>query len=263
MHLLGRGSPANTVVNYATLAPTTVSIANVNLPKFNPAIGNLGCVSLVDTITAVSITHVWNKAASKTKYKFQLQLNNDIEGPGGLSATSSFSKFYGPDSLEAAGLPGDSITYGPDSLYVNNIDSNGTTNTVRLPGNRRHRGFHVYHQRRVDLDRGEHELRGQHHHRILRLFQAHLLLVSDDHLIYFDRELYGIPQRQCLFIDLIRRPTNKIIPFMRSRPAPTVSTSPMPDSNRVALLQKVLLQHTNINTTPIRLIWATSISASK
>jgi hypothetical protein len=128
------GVPANTIVNYATLAPTTVSTANINLPKFNPAIGNLGCVSLVDTITAVSITHVWNKAASKTKYKFQLQLNNDIEGPGGLSATSSFSKIYGPDSLEAEGLPGDSITYGPDSLYVNNIDSNGTSNTAPYLG---------------------------------------------------------------------------------------------------------------------------------
>lgn len=128
------GVPANSIVNYATLAPTTVSTANINLPKFNPAIGNLTCVSLVDTITAVSVTHVWNKAASKTKYKFQLQLNNDIEGPGGISATSSFTKIYGPDSLEAAGLPGDSITYGPDSIYVNNIDSNGTTNTAPYLG---------------------------------------------------------------------------------------------------------------------------------
>jgi hypothetical protein len=128
------GVPANTIVNYTTLPPTTVSIASVIFPKFNPAIGNLTCVSLVDTITAVSLTHVWNKAASKTKYKFQLQLNNDIEGPGGISATSSFSKIYGPDSLEAAGNPGDSITYGPDSIYVNNVDSNGTTNTAPYLG---------------------------------------------------------------------------------------------------------------------------------
>jgi hypothetical protein len=128
------GTPANVIVNYATLAPTTVSTATVSMPKFNPAIGNLNCVSLVDSITAVSVTHVWNKAASKTKYKFQLQLNNDIEGPGGLSATSSFNKIYGPDSLEAAGLPGDSITYGPDSIYVNNVDSNGTNNTAPYLG---------------------------------------------------------------------------------------------------------------------------------
>ncbi len=128
------GVPATPITFYTTLTPTTVSIADVSFPMFSPAIGNLACVSLVDTITAVSITHVWNKAASKTKYKFQLQLNNDIEGPGGLSATSSFSKIYGPDSLEAAGLPGDSITYGPDSLYVNNIDSNGTSTTAPYLG---------------------------------------------------------------------------------------------------------------------------------
>jgi hypothetical protein len=88
----------------------------------------------VDSITAVSITHVWNKAATKTKYKFQLALNNDIEGPGGLSATSSFDRIYGPDSLAAAGSPGDSITYGPDSIYVNNVDSNGTSNTAPYLG---------------------------------------------------------------------------------------------------------------------------------
>src|ERR1700761_1411067 len=70
------GVPANVIVNYATLAPTTVATATVSMPLFNPAIGNLNCVSLVDSITAVSVTHVWNKAASKTKYKFQLQLNN-------------------------------------------------------------------------------------------------------------------------------------------------------------------------------------------
>lgn len=128
------GHPATPITYYTTLAPTTVSIANVSFPEFNPAIGNLTCVGLVDTITAVSVTHVWNKAASKTKYKFQLQLNNDIEGPGGLSATSSYTKIYGPDSLEAAGLPGDSITYGPDSLYVNNIDSNGTSTTLPYLG---------------------------------------------------------------------------------------------------------------------------------
>jgi hypothetical protein len=128
------GVPANVIVNYATLAPTTVSTATISMPLFNPAIGNLTCVSLVDSITAVSVTHVWNKAASKTKYKFQLQLNNDIEGPGGLSATSSFSKIYGPDSLEAQGLPGDSITYGPDSIYVNNVDSNGTSTTAPYLG---------------------------------------------------------------------------------------------------------------------------------
>jgi hypothetical protein len=133
--LCSGGVPANTIVNYTPLPATNVAVSTISFAKFNPAIGNLSCVSLVDTITAVSTTHVWNKASAAAKYKFDLQLNNDIEGPGGgISASSSFNKIYGPDSLQAAGLPGDSITYGPDSIYVNNVDSNGTSNTAPYLG---------------------------------------------------------------------------------------------------------------------------------
>jgi hypothetical protein len=128
------GVPATAIAYSAVLPPNTASISTVSFPKFNPAIGNLTCVGFLDSITAVSITHVWNKASTKTKYKFDLVLNNDIEGPGGISNTSSFDHTYGPDSLDAAGLPGDSITYGPDSLYVGNVDTSGTSVTAPFLG---------------------------------------------------------------------------------------------------------------------------------
>lgn len=100
---------------------------------FNPSIGTLACVGFTDTISGTSTTHVTNTAPDSVDYKFELDINNDIEGPGGISSTPGFSAIY-LDTLAGNGLPGSSAINGPDSLFVSAPDSNGTSNTASYLG---------------------------------------------------------------------------------------------------------------------------------
>ncbi len=127
------GVPATPVTYVTSLPSTTAASASIAFPMFNPSIGTLACVSLVDTITGVSTTHVTNNAPDSVDYKFELQINNDIEGPGGLSSTPDFQHIY-LDTLAPDGQPGSSTVNGPDSIFVNAPDSNGTGNTVGYLG---------------------------------------------------------------------------------------------------------------------------------
>src|SRR3984885_15959300 len=74
------GLPA-TQVNYSFYLPsTTVPTSIISFPDFNPAIGTLACVSFMDTITGTSTIYVTNTAPVTVDYKFNLAVNNDIEG---------------------------------------------------------------------------------------------------------------------------------------------------------------------------------------
>jgi hypothetical protein len=125
--------PASQVTYFTSLPPTTQAVANISFPMFNPSIGTLNCVSLKDTISGVTTTYVTNVAPDSVDYKFQLTINNDIEGPGGLSSTSSYSAIY-LDTLAADGDPGSSGVNGPDHLFTSAPDSNGTSNTAPYLG---------------------------------------------------------------------------------------------------------------------------------
>ena len=127
------GVPATPVSYVTTLAPTTASTATINFPMFDPSIGTLACVSLKDTISGISTTYVANNAPDTVKYKFELNINNDIEGPGGLSSTPEFQKTY-LDTLASNGQAGSYGVNGPDSLFTNAPDSNGTGNTAGYLG---------------------------------------------------------------------------------------------------------------------------------
>jgi Secretion system C-terminal sorting domain len=127
------GVPATPISYVTTLAPTTAATSTINFPMFNPSIGTLACVSLQDTISGVSTTYVANNAPDTVKYKFELNVNNDIEGPGGLSSTPDFSKIY-MDTLASNGQAGSYGVNGPDSIFTNAPDSNGTGNTVGYLG---------------------------------------------------------------------------------------------------------------------------------
>jgi hypothetical protein len=123
------GIPATTVNNSFILLPTTNPVSTLTFPQFNPALyptSTLSCVSLLDTISGISTTYVLNTAVVKVDYKFNLAINNDIEGPG-ISSTPDTNFIYGPDSLNANGTPGDTITYGPTNVFTNRTDSQGST----------------------------------------------------------------------------------------------------------------------------------------
>ncbi len=125
------GVPATPIVQSITIAPTTASQLTFSFPQFNPAIGTLSCVTLKDTITAVSTTGALNTggrtpagytgppvSTDSTIFSFLLALTNQVSGPG-INISNSFTKNYGPDTLSYFGTTGDSITYGPDNIINN------------------------------------------------------------------------------------------------------------------------------------------------
>jgi len=110
------GVPA-TAINYSVTLPiTNASSSIVSFPKFDPSIGTLFCLTVKDTVSAVTTTHALNKAPDSTVYKFQLTVSDDLSGPG-IDISHSLNKIYGPDTLAPFNTPGDTITYGPDTTY--------------------------------------------------------------------------------------------------------------------------------------------------
>src|SRR5258708_5225834 len=125
---------ATPVSFYASFPSTNANSTTVSLPKFNPAIGTLSCLSFEDTVSGITTTPVKNIGSTSTIFKFLLTVADDLEGPagGGISITNNYAKAYGPDTLTAIGNPGDTVTYGPDALIDNEIGF-ASTNTGLAP----------------------------------------------------------------------------------------------------------------------------------
>ena len=111
-------TPATPVSFYASFPSTNAGTTTISLPKFDPTIGILSCLTLDDTITGVTLTHVQNTGSTTTIFKFLLNVADDLEGPagGGISISNINSRLYGPDTLTGAGLPFDTATHGPDTV---------------------------------------------------------------------------------------------------------------------------------------------------
>jgi hypothetical protein len=108
------------------MSPTTTSTLNFSFQQFNPAIGNLACVTLHDTITGNSVTGAGNTGPDSTAFLFQLTLTNKIQGPG-ITMTHVYNSLHGYDTLSPFGIPGDTITYGPENIisFPNGISTTG------------------------------------------------------------------------------------------------------------------------------------------
>ena len=128
------GVPATPISYYQSFPTTNAASTTVTFPQFNPSIGTLSCVSLNDTVTGVTTTSALNKASSSVTYKFQLTVADDLEGPagGGISITNGYNRVYGPTTLTRLGFPGDTVTYGPDTIIHNEIGY-ATTNSGLAP----------------------------------------------------------------------------------------------------------------------------------
>ncbi len=113
-----RGIPATAVDQTISISPTTASTLTFTFQQFNPAIGNLSCVSLHDTITGNSVTGAGNTGPDSTAFLFQLTLTNKISGPG-ITITHVYNAIHGYDTLAPYGQPGDTITYGPENIITN------------------------------------------------------------------------------------------------------------------------------------------------
>jgi len=111
------GIPATAIDQSISISPTTTSTLNFSFQQFNPAIGNLSCVTLHDTITGNSVTGAGNTGPDSTAFLFQLTLTNKISGPG-ITMTHVYNSVHGYDTLAPFGSPGDTITYGPENIIT-------------------------------------------------------------------------------------------------------------------------------------------------
>jgi hypothetical protein len=125
---------ATPVSFYASFPSTNANSTTISLPKFDPSIGTLSCLSFNDTVSGITTTPVKNIGSTTTIFKFLLTVADDLEGPAGgnISITNSYAKSYGPDTLTAIGTPHDTVTHGPDAI-INNEIGFASTNTGLAP----------------------------------------------------------------------------------------------------------------------------------
>jgi hypothetical protein len=116
------GVAPNVLEHRFQLASTPASTSIISFPKFPVGLGTLNCVTLYDTLSIEAQTGARNlDAASGHEPSFQLTLTTSVKGPNPVSPSITINDLinvvYGPDSLQIYGTPGDSITYGPDTVY--------------------------------------------------------------------------------------------------------------------------------------------------
>ena len=130
------GIPATPIDYYLSIPQTNAATTTVSFPQFNPAIGTLACLKLKDSISGITTTHVQNTGSDSAQFEFLLTVSNNIKGPtgGGINIVQPYNQIYGPDSLAPLGVPGDTITYGPDTIFNNATGSGSSTSTAPYLG---------------------------------------------------------------------------------------------------------------------------------
>jgi type IX secretion system substrate protein len=127
------GVPASPITYYQSFGPTNAAATNLTFPQFNPSVGTLACMSVWDTASGVTATTALNRDLfDSVTYAFLLSLTPSLTGPGGLNISQSYSKTYGPTTLAPLGRPGDTVTYGPDTIF-NNVAGNKTNVSNTAP----------------------------------------------------------------------------------------------------------------------------------
>jgi Secretion system C-terminal sorting domain len=130
------GIPATAVDYYVSFPATNAATTNVTFPQFNPAIGTLACLRLRDSISGITTTSVQNTGSDSSQFEFLLTVSNVIKGPtgGGINIVQPYNQIYGPDSLAPFNTPGDTITYGPDTIFNNKTGNATSTSTAPYLG---------------------------------------------------------------------------------------------------------------------------------
>jgi len=125
-----------TAITYLVNVPPTQSSNNpFSFPKFDASIGTLSCIKFADTVSIVATTFVRNTdTTSGHNYIFQATVSESVTGPRNsgpfnwLATYASVNQVYGPvwlDKDTVPRLPGDSTSFGPDTL-LNNVIGAGT-----------------------------------------------------------------------------------------------------------------------------------------
>lgn len=138
-------SVAATPITYLdSVIPTQASNTIFSFPQFDPSIGQLQCIQFNDTVSVVVTTFARNTdTTAGHTYVFQTTLSNAVNGPqnsGPFDWLATFqlaNRTYGPIFLDQdlidknpplPRLPGDSTTFGPDTLLNNAVGSGSPPN---------------------------------------------------------------------------------------------------------------------------------------
>ena len=123
------GHPATPIDYYVTMPVSNASSSSVTFPQFDPSTGTLFCMSIKDTISALTTTKLQNTSPDTTIYSWLLSMSGNLTGPA-ISVNQSTTKNYGPDTLAGLGTPGDQVTHGPDTIFS---AATGSKNLVAPP----------------------------------------------------------------------------------------------------------------------------------
>ncbi len=125
------GSAPRTITYLQTVAPSQASSSPFSFPQFDPSIGTLSCINFNDTVSIVATTFGRNTdTTAGHNYVFQTTVSESVSGPRNsgpfnwLATFSTANKSYGPvwlDKDTTPRLPGDSVSFGPDTLLNNAI----------------------------------------------------------------------------------------------------------------------------------------------
>ncbi|MGN6420363.1 MAG: choice-of-anchor E domain-containing protein [Pseudobacter sp.] len=127
------GVPSQTVEYDLILDTTTASTNTLSFPRFPPSTGTLICVTFYDTISLVATSGARNRDSYAKLARFLLSLSPSITG-NGLNINDNVTRTYGPTNLDAFGTPGDSTTYGPDTVFNNATHQQTITGTGAFLG---------------------------------------------------------------------------------------------------------------------------------
>jgi hypothetical protein len=133
------GDPIDSVVHSTLVSGISDPNIVVSLPRFDPTIGTLSCVRLRTSITTVLEMDLYNREPFDVPDYFMNYFRiTSISGPsgGGISASQTWNKDYGPYALTAnpGPSPDSTIHIGPETVFNNLTLTRTTTNVVPYQG---------------------------------------------------------------------------------------------------------------------------------
>lgn len=88
------------------------------LPQFDPSLGTLTCLKMVDSVSSIMSFELINRVDSRFEYNMNANLTATISGPSSLTASTNYFQTFGPYDLGAAGIdPDTSVFVGPTTVF--------------------------------------------------------------------------------------------------------------------------------------------------
>jgi Secretion system C-terminal sorting domain len=131
------GSTPDSITYSQYIDSITTTNSTITFPQFDPAVGQLTCLNLGDTVTTIVNYNLENDLDTATSYMFETYRRSQFTGPNGFfSSVISSPKDYGPYLLgpyDTSGT-GDQVDVGPDTVFYNNVHNQYTASVSGFLG---------------------------------------------------------------------------------------------------------------------------------